>query len=239
MIGGYAFSTEKMTESSPTTVLDATEPGPVAPEESTSPQVRNATKPDIFPTLEKLASLYPHLFGATFQPLKRGIFQDLMAAHPEILERDLLKAALSFHTRSSRYLTVVASGQPRQDLKGAAVEALAPEHVHQALLEVFRRRQARTKENLQPKLIARIVQAFEASGLSAHAYAELVRGRDDVANAVLEEALQDVESRSAKDEALRRAYDASGQSVAVFADMYGLDPRAVTRMLARNPASQA
>ena len=205
----------------------ATPPG--APSES-----KRRAKPDVFPLLEQLAALYPALFGAVFLPLKRGIFQDLLAAHPETFERELLKAALSFHTRSTRYLTAVASGQQRHDLQGQSVEAMAPEHVHQALLEVFRRRQLRTPEDLQRKLIGRIVLAFEASGLSAQAYAELVRGRDEAANGVLEQALHEVEARAAKNEALRRAFEASGQTVEVFADMYGMDGREVRRILARS-----
>ena len=111
----------------------------------------------IHPTLEKLAELYPQLFGAVFLPLKRGIFHDLMAAHPDVLEREALKEALAQHTRSTRYLTAVAAGQQRHDLQGQPVEAMAPEHVYQALLEVFRRRQGRTPEDLRPKLRQRIL----------------------------------------------------------------------------------
>jgi len=33
--------------------------------------------------LNRLASLYPALFGAEFLPMKRGIYQDLLAAHPD------------------------------------------------------------------------------------------------------------------------------------------------------------
>jgi ProP effector len=192
---------------------------------------KRAAKPDVFPVLEKLAALYPQLFGAEFLPMKRGIFQDLQERHPQEFEREQLKAALSFHTRSTRYLTAVASGLPRHDLLGAAVEAMAPEHVHHALLEVFRRRQGRTQENLRPKLVARIVQALEASGLAPAAYADLVRSKDEASNAVLAEALSQAEARAAKNEALQRAYEASGKTAEVFADMYGLDPRAVRRML--------
>lgn len=192
---------------------------------------KRAAKPDVFPVLEKLAALYPQLFGAEFLPMKRGIFQDLQERHPQEFEREQLKAALSFHTRSTRYLTAVASGLPRHDLLGAAVEAMAPEHVHHALLEVFRRRQGRTQENLRPKLVARIVQALEASGLTPAAYADLVRSKDEASNAVLAEALSQAEARAAKNEALQRAYEASGKTAEVFADMYGLDPRAVRRML--------
>ena len=189
--------------------------------------------PRVQPVLEQLARLYPQLFGAVFLPLKRGIFQDLLAAHPDLFARDALKDALGFHTRSPRYLVEVAAGRQRHDLQGQPVEAMAPEHVYQALVEVFRRRQARSREDLLPKLRERIVQAFEESGLTRDAYAQLVRGRDEAANALLDEALAEAAVRSAKDEALLRAFDASGRSVEAFADMYGLDLRGAVRSLER------
>ncbi|MCY7305134.1 MAG: M81 family metallopeptidase [Rhodoferax sp.] len=185
------------------------------------------------PVLEQLAAWYPQLFGAVFRPLKRGIFQDLMQAHPAALERESLKAALALHTRSTRYLTVVASGERRHDLAGQVVEDMAPEHVFQALVEVFRRRQVRSSEDLAPRLRERITQAFEASGLAPDAYAALVRGRGEVVNALLDAALSDAAQRGAKDEALLRAFDASGQPVEAFADMYGMDSRLASRMLER------
>ncbi len=185
------------------------------------------------PVLEQLAGWYPQLFGAVFLPLKRGIFQDLQAAHPVELEREALKQAMAIHTRSTRYLTAVASGLPRHDLQGQPVEPMAPEHVHHALLEVFRRRQGRGGEDLLPKLRNRIVQAFEASGLSREAYAELVRGRDEAANALLDEALGEAAARAAKDEALLRTFEASGQTLETFADMYGLVPGTAAQTLER------
>ena len=194
---------------------------------------KRASKPDVLPVLEKMAALYPHMFGATFLPMKRGVFQDLLDAHPDVFEKDSLKAALSHHARSTRYLTAVASGEDRYDLQGKPAEAMAPEHVHHALLEVFRRRQTRSKEDLRPKLLQRIVVACEASGLTPLAYSELVRSRDEAANAVLDEAMAEANVRAAKTEALLQAFKASGKSLDVFADMYGLDPRAVGRMLAR------
>lgn len=41
-----------------------------------------------------MAGLYPRLFGEVAVPLKPGIFQDLLAAHPQAFEREALKAAL-------------------------------------------------------------------------------------------------------------------------------------------------
>ena len=221
-----------MTETLPDTAPSEQTP-PSAPIAATVAPARSK-QPRALPVLEKLAALYPHLFGDMFLPLKRGIFQDLLAAHPDAFERETLKDALAFHTRSTRYLSSVAAGNQRHDLQGQAVEAMAPEHVHHALLEVFRRRQGRANEDLRPKLIERIVQAFEASGLSREAYAELVRSRDEAANAALDEALAEAAARSAKDEALLRAFEASGQkTVQAFADMYGMDPRAATLSLNR------
>ncbi len=188
-------------------------------------------KSDVMPVLEQMATLYPALFGAQFLPLKRGIFQDLQEAHPGVFEREALKAALSMHTRSTRYLSAVSTGQQRHDLDGKPVEAMAPEHVHHALLEVFKRRQGRGGEDLRPKLRQRMVKAFEASGLSAVDYADLVRTKDDAANALLDEALAEAVERGAKAEAMQRAYSSSGKSVEAFADMYGLDPRAVGQLL--------
>lgn len=188
------------------------------------------------PVLEQLAGLYPHLFGAVFRPLKRGIFQDLLAAHPDAFEREALKVALGIHTRSTRYLQAVAAGEQRHDLQGQPVEAMAPEHVHHALLEVYRRRKnqkGRSTEDLLPKLRNRIIAAFEASGLTREAYTELVVGRDDAANAILEEAFAEWAARNAKAEALLRAFEASGSTLEQFADMYGMDPRSTGQQLER------
>ena len=188
------------------------------------------------PVLEQLAGLYPHLFGAVFRPLKRGIFHDLQAAHPGVFDKDALKVALGIHTRSTRYLQSVAAGEQRHDLSGAPVEAMAPEHVHHALLEVYRRRKnnkARATEDLLPKLRNRMMATFEASGLSREDYTALVQGRDDAANTILEEAFAEWSARNARDEALLRAFEASGQTLEAFADMYGMAPRAVGQQLER------
>ncbi len=212
----------------PSPVTDAAA-SPAAPAEKRARPAR----PNVLPVLEKLAALYPHLFGAVFRPLKRGIFQDLQDAQPDTFEKQALKDALSTHTRSTRYLASVASGMPRTDLQGQAVEAMAPEHVHHALLEVFRRRQGRAAEDLTHQLQERIVQAIDASGLSTEAYAELVRARNEVANAVLDQAVSDIAQRTAKDEALLRAFEASGQKVEAFAEMYGMKLPTVVAALKR------
>jgi ProP effector len=210
---------------------------PVA-DTAAAPKAR-APKPDVLPVLDKMAALYPHLFGAVFRPMKRGIFQELLDSHPTEFEPVSLKAALSMHARSLRYLTAVASGEQRHDLQGQPVEPMAPEHVFHALLEVFRRRQFRTKEDLRPKLVQRVVAAWEASGLTPQAYRELVSSRDAAANAVLDDAMSEADARAAKAEALRAAFQSSGATVEAFADMYGLDPRAVGRMLRRPGADAA
>jgi ProP effector len=182
--------------------------------------------------LERLFQLYPKMFGARFLPLKLGVFQDLMALHPGEFTKDELKAALGVHARSTRYLESVASGAKRHDLNAQPVEDVAPEHVHHAIMEVFRRRQARSKEDLRPWLRSRLVKAIEASGLGREDYRARVPTQDPAALSALDEAFAELAQQSAKREALQRALDASGKSIEAFADMYGMELDEVRRTLA-------
>ncbi|MBA3059672.1 MAG: prop effector [Gammaproteobacteria bacterium] len=206
---------------------------PTAPNEQSSKPGRS---PSVQPVLEKLFELYPQLFGAEFLPLKLGIFQELLALHPEQFQRDSLKLALGQHTRSTRYLQSVAAGKPRHDLQGAAVEPVAPEHIHFALLELFRRRQGRSQADLRPKLRAQLISAFEASGLPRQDYVARVQMKDEGANALLEQAFAELDQKLAKQEALRSAFNSSGKTPEEFADMYGMDPREVLWALHQAPS---
>ncbi|HSV36935.1 MAG TPA: ProQ/FINO family protein [Ramlibacter sp.] len=181
--------------------------------------------------LERLFQLYPKMFGARFLPLKLGVFQDILALHPDEFKKEDLKTALGLHARSTRYLEAVASGEKRHDLNAVPVDDVAPEHVHHAIMEVFRRRQARSKEDLRPWLRTRLVKAIEASGLTREQYGERVPTSDPLAQAALDEAFAELGEQVAKAEALRRAYAASGRSVEAFAEMYGLEPAAVRAVL--------
>ena len=181
--------------------------------------------------LERLFQLYPKMFGARFLPLKLGVFQDLVALHPGEFTKDELKAALGVHARSTRYLESVASGAKRHDLNAVPVEDVAPEHVHHAIMEVFRRRQARCKDDLRPWLRSRLVTAIEASGLSREEYTTRVPTQDPVALAALDEAFAELAQQAAKREALRRAFEASGKSLQEFAEMYGMELAQVRRTL--------
>ena len=190
-------------------------------------------QPAVQPVLEKLFEIYPHLFGAEFLPLKLGIFQELLAKHPEHFQRDTLKAALGVHTRSGRYLQSVAARKQRHGLDGAAVEDVAPEHIYLAIVELFRRRQARSSEDLRPKLRTQLRAAFTASGLSSQAYLAKIPTGDADTTAVLQDALAEHDHKLARQEALAKAFEASGKTPQEFADMYGLHPRDVTQALAR------
>ncbi len=193
----------------------------------------------VHPALERLFALYPHLFGARFLPLKLGVYEELLARHPEDFKAEDLKVAMGLHARSTRYLESVAAGHPRHDLDGNVAEPVAPEHVHHAILELHRRRSQRTGEDLRPQLVARLARAVEASGLEREAYAVLVRSRDANNNAVLDEALAELAQQAAKREALLRAFEASGRSEQEFADMYGMEQAEVTRTLQRVRRDQA
>jgi ProP effector len=206
-------------------------------EPSSAPTV-NAAQPEkqdrfqsVQPVLEKLFELYPKLFGAEFLPLKLGVFQELLAAHPEHFKKAELKAALGVHTRSGRYLQSVAAGKMRHDLQGNAVENVAPEHIFQTIVELFRRRQARSKEDLRPKVCKQILAAFDASGLSRQDYLALVQSTNADVNALLDEAFAERNQAAARNEALLRAFEGSGKTAAEFADMYGMDLRLVTKAI--------
>ena len=195
-------------------------------------QAPNTRRPH--PALEKLFELYPLLFGARFLPLKLGVFQELMARHPDAFAKDELKVAMGLHARSTRYLESVAAGHPRHDLDGQPVEPVAPEHVHHAIMELHRRRQLRSPNNdLSGELRTRLARAIDESGLSREAYAERTRTQDERHNALLDEALAEQAGIAARREALLRAFEASGKTEAEFADMYGMDAKEAARVLKR------
>ncbi|WP_236599678.1 ProQ/FINO family protein [Ramlibacter alkalitolerans] len=208
---------------------DSTATPPVARGQAAA---RKAPRP-VHPLLHKLFELYPRLFGARFLPLKIGIYQDLVAAHPEALPAAELKVALGLHTRSTRYIEAVAAGLARHDLQGKPVEPVAPEHVHHAILELYKRRSGRGPEQARERAVAQLAAAIEASGLSREAYRERFTSPDDDVHSMLEEALSVMAQRAARREALQNAFQASGKTMAEFAEMYGLDPNEARRLLAQ------
>ena len=224
---------EPMTESA-TTATDTAAPTEAKQKPNAQRQAR-----EVNPVLEKLFELYPNLFGAKFLPLKLGIFHDLLARHPDAFEKADLKLAMGQHARSTRYLECVAAGLARHDLDGAVVEQVAPEHVHHAILEVFRRRQARSKDDLRPRLTVLLKQAIENSGLALDDYAARVRVQDEATNALLGSAVTELKMEAAKREALMTTFTASGKTEAEFADMYGMDLKLVSSVLARVRADQS
>lgn len=211
-----------------TTTPDSTVP-PRAPRGQ--PAARKAPR-QVHPLLEKLFELYPRLFGARFLPLRIGVFEELVAAHPEALPAAELKVALGLHTRSTRYIEAVASGLPRHDLQARPTEPVAPEHVHHAILELYKRRSGKAPERARQQAVEQLAAAIEASGLGRDGYRERFTSPDDNVHAMLEDALSIVAQKAARREALQKAFQASGKTVAEFADMYGLDPKEAKRLLA-------
>jgi ProP effector len=190
-----------------------------------SPPVRRARGPH--PLLHRLAELYPHLFGARFLPLKLGAFEDLMQRHPGEFEKEALKAALGQHARSTPYLESVAAGERRHDLDGQPVDEVAPEHRLHAVMEVFRRRQARAPKDIRPWLVERVAETIRASGLDREAFLERIRTSDPQVLQAVQDGFDRLGEEAARREALRRAWQASGRSVEDFAQMYGLDAATV------------
>jgi sRNA-binding protein len=183
------------------------------------------------PVLEKLFELYPQLFGQRFLPLKLGVFQDLMALHPDVFKRDDLKLALGVHTRSTRYLQSVASGAARHDLQCKAIEAVAPEHVLLSIVELYTRRQARTQEDMKPRLQSQLLAAYQASGLTRQDYLSRLPTLPESVASLLDEVIAQADQQRARAAALLKAFDASGKSVAVFAAEWGMEPEQVQAVL--------
>jgi hypothetical protein len=69
-------------------------------------------------------------------------------------------------------------------------------------------------------------------------YQALVQSNDAQANELLEEALAQYDLLLAKEEALYSAFQSSGKTPQEFADMYGLNPRDVGRLLAKRKTAQ-
>jgi ProP effector len=211
-----------------TTTQDSTAAVPASRRQA---PVRKAPRP-VHPLLQKLFELYPRLFGARFVPLKVGVFEDLVAAHPEALPAAELKVALGLHTRSNRYIESVASGLARHDLQARPVEPVAPEHVHHAILELYKRRSGKAPEQARQHAVEQLAAAVEASGLGREGYRERFTSPDDNLHSLVEDALSIVAQKGARREAMQNAFRASGKTVAEFAEMYGLDPTEAKRLLA-------
>lgn len=213
-------------------------PAPAAPAASEAASAPAAAKKrkkpaprQTHPLLQTLWELYPGLFGARFLPLKLGVFEEMRTAHPDKLPAEELKVALGLHTRSNRYLEAVASGLPRHDLAGQPVEPVAPEHVHHAILELYRRKSTTPQEPAaRERAIVQLAAAVDRSGLDRDAYRERF-GQHEASRPLLDEALAMVGQKAARQEALVRAFKASGKSVEAFAEMYGMEPREVARLV--------
>lgn len=214
-------------------------PDTAAPSAAPAKKTRAARNAQALPVLEKLFGLYPGLFGAEFVPLKRGIFQDLMQAHPDVFDKADLKEALSVHTRSTRYLQAMASAKPRHDLQMQAVEPVAPAHVYAAVVELYRRRQIRKQPDALARLQRELTHAVQASGLGRTEYLALAGTPEPDVAVALEEVLVQVERVRAKDAALLQAFDAAGQTVMEFAFAYGVPATQVRAMLRRHGRDDA
>lgn len=205
---------------------------------SSDEPVSRPTRQD--PVLARLGQIYPEIFGTEPRPLKRGIYEDLQQQHQgEEWTDDALKAALRQHTRSTRYLNALASGQERHDLKGNAVEAVAPEQRFHALVEVHRRRQARAPRDLTPQLKRRIAQVFESSGLGVEAFSMLVTGRDEALNRLTREVIEAVSAQQAREAAWLRAFEAGANSLEAFATAHGMPTQQARQALDRAKSRRA
>ena len=124
------------------------------------------------------------------------------------------------------------------DLRGGShlmLEA-TPQDVEKAKLEAL-------EDTVRAELRSRMLLAAESAGMAPADYALRVRNKDEAANAILDDAMTELTTRVARDQALLQAFEASGKTVNDFAGMYGLHPieaaATLNRARARVDAAQA
>ncbi len=118
--------------------------------------------------LDRLYALFPVF--RDFQPLAIGIHKNLLERLPDLdLDKADVRAALHFHTASTRYLKAIVEGAPRFDLDGNASGEVTPEQQAQAvtaLRERFRkaaeRRKAEQEARERQEKIEKLAQKFNS-----------------------------------------------------------------------------
>lgn len=211
---------------------DAAQPTSPSPAAAAAP-AKVGRRDQALPVLEQLFALYPSLFGERFLPLKLGVFQDLLAANPQVFERATLKLALGVHTRSTRYLQAVANGLPRHDLQGQPTEPVAPEHVVQAVVELYARRKAKAPDEARERLHKQLTRAYRASALPRGEFLARLGALDDELTQSLDAAMDEADQQRARDAALAQAFAASGLTVQAFALSVGVPVGEVRAALGR------
>lgn len=238
---------------------------PTTPQENPAQPPSQAAERPGQAILAALAEHYPHLFGEKLQPLKRGIFHDIVAAHPHNGAENNpdnpsvfapapadLKQALAVHTRSSRYLTAMASGAPRVDLAGRPVEPVTVEHRFDALARLLPRKKPRAGQPEPAVWFSRRVQMLfvdsnldRAAWLAAIGGEAKLEGRGPELAALVYAALDEAAVADARAQAVAASFAtafphtgddpsaAASADVRSFAAMYGMHPAAVQRQLQR------
>jgi hypothetical protein len=117
----------------------------------------------------------------------------------------------------------VAAGLARHDLNGLAVEPVAPEHQFLAIVELHQRRQARSQEDLSPKLVANLAACYSHANLSRQDYLARLGTPTALIAASLDQAIEQVEQQRAHQAALVKAFEASGQTLDEFAASLGME----------------
>jgi ProP effector len=108
--------------------------------------VAGATAKPVVPELppaavaERLAALFPALFGAAPQPLKLRIQADIQQRSPGIFTKKSLSIFLHRHTTSTAYLKALSAAPQRVDLDGQPAGEVAEEHRQAAAVELERRK---------------------------------------------------------------------------------------------------
>ena len=134
---------------------------------------------------ERLAVLFPALFGAAPQPLKLRIQADIQQRAPGVFSKKALSAFLHRYTTGNAYLKAMQTAPERVDLDGQPAGAVAEEHRAAAVAEWQRRRTLQDERRAAERATQR--QAQRDAG-AARQLAQQARHMADEAQRMLREA---------------------------------------------------
>jgi|GEM_PF-4293325 len=166
-------------------------------------------------TFTEIRNLYPEIFGSSIRPLRVGILQDLVAAHPDQIS--VLKVFLRKHTSRQDYLMAVASGGPRYGLHGAVSgEVAESEQAHANAL--LRKLKIKQTSPIDIRKRSFLLKSFEASGLKRRQFAESQGIEISQLDLELSKAENERAERRAQRLHLVEAFERSGLSPEDFAN---------------------
>lgn len=179
---------------------------------------------------QSICQLYPEVFGSHIRPLKIGIANDLMAAHPA-LPKKLMHTILGGHTRRVAYIAALAAGGPRYALDGTPSGEVTEQERSDARARLKTIRESKQENQLAEKARSQILKDYEANTLSFAEFAEHRGMSHDQLTSDPDKARHERARRHAARLKLVESYKSSGLDIETFAAKSGKSVAQVTRAI--------